>query len=157
MAAAAHLDPNAGRPHDPNTLDIGWADHFWEEYKYHHERWWSTFYQAMWIIGILGVTPWIPWIKENYPILSNFRARVAYGSSLLLFFGLLVWFLTLQFHRSRCAEHQLGISRGRGTGNDLPTKLAAFKEEGTWWKSYLFVASMFVIWIVWFYFLLSRY
>ena len=138
-----------------DSAEVDWADHFWDVYKYRHETWWRTFYRSIWIIGVLAVTPWIPWIKD-YPIITNPRGRVAYGLAPLVFFLLLVIpFLTVQFQERRLAEYRLDVSRGIKPKDFL--EWAAFSEKGTRWKTWAFIISMVVAWLVWFCFLMTSY
>ncbi len=147
--------PSPANPLPSGTRDPAWAGHFWDVYKYRHETWWRTFYRAMWIFGILGAVPWIPWIKEKYPIHAISLARWVYGFVPFGLFLMLLRFLTDQFQEGRMAEYQLRLSRGEHL--KPPLDLAAFREKGTRGKTWSFIVGMIVIWIVWFWFLLHRY
>jgi hypothetical protein len=130
--------------------DLGWANHFWDGYKYRQERWWRTFYRSVWIFGIMGITPWIPWVTSNYPILTRCPARIVYGLSLLVFFTLSTIFLAIQYQETRVAEHQLEVFRGNNLVSP-PPKWAAFRR----WQTLLYINFMLLSWIVWFWFLLK--
>jgi hypothetical protein len=149
------MDVPASTPNAPENsvgnrdLDLGWANHFWDGYKYRHERWWRTFYRSVWLFGVMGITPWIPWIKINYTVLARYSAREAYGWALLGLFVLSTVFLTLQYQDTRVAEHQLEIFRGNLARS--PRKLAALWLPQTW----IYIGVMLLGWWVWFWFLLN--
>ncbi len=99
------------------TRDADWANHYWNEYQYRHEKWWHTFYRSIWFIGILGAVPWIPWIKEKFAKeIAQKHVRVFYGLLLLLF--LFWWFHSLSINSMKADWQSAnlrfsGVIRGR--------------------------------------------
>jgi hypothetical protein len=146
------IESGTPKPPDAIPADADWANHYWNEYQYRHEKWWHTFYRSIWFIGILGAVPWIPWIREKFAKeIAEAGVRVVYGLLPLAFFALVVSSLVDQFDESRLAECRLEIYRGNKWKK--PVHFAAFK-KGVWWMTSLFIGVMVLAWVVWFRFLL---